>query len=207
MPSSWSATCWPSTSRREAGGVFDAAIVEERAGFVSVLFEGKGARKLFANEAGGHRFQRVPPTEKRGRVQTSTVTVAVLHPEPAHTFKLNMQDVDIRTSRGSGPGGQHRNKTDSCVTLTHLPTGAVVRVDMRSQHESKRIAFEILAAKLADGHLEAAQAERNEARRAQLGCGARGDKIRTYREQDDRVTDHRTDRTWKYSKWIRGDWD
>lgn len=124
-----------------------------------------------------------------------------------HAFKLNEHEVETVPSRGSGPGGQHRNKTESCITATHKPTGIAVRIDMRSQSESKSLALKILAAKLAEIHLGAAQEERAALRRVQVGSGMRGDKIRTYREQDDRVTDHRTDRTWSLKKWSRGDWE
>jgi peptide chain release factor 1 len=149
----------------------------------------------------------VPPTEKRGRVQTSTITVAVLDPEPEHTYKLDEREVELVASRGSGPGGQHRNKVESCITATHKATGISVRIDMRSQSESKAMALKILGAKVAEVKTGAAQEERAALRKAQLGTGQRGDKIRTLREQDDRVTDHRTGRTWSLKKWSRGDWD
>lgn len=164
-------------------------------------------KQLFRNEAGGHRYQRVPPTEKRGRVQTSTVTVAVLDPDAPVRFKLNEADVDIQTTRGSGPGGQHRNKTDSCVVATHKPSGLTVRVDMRSQHQSRSVALQILGARLADAEEDRARNARASARKEQVGSGMRGDKVRTYRSQDDRVTDHRTNRTWSLKSWSRGQWD
>lgn len=197
----------PLTSRQEAGGVFDATILDERAGFVSVLFEGKGAKKLFQNEAGCHRVQRIPPTEKRGRVQTSSITVAVMEAEAQHHFTLDERDVEIVVSRGSGPGGQHRNRTESCVTASHKPSGISVRIDMRSQHESKAMALRILATRVSEGLQEKAAAQRAEERRDMIGTGMRCEKGRTYRERDDRVTDHRTGKTWNFSKWRRGDWD
>jgi peptide chain release factor 1 len=172
-----------------------------------VVFEGRGARRLFAAEAGGHRWQRVPPTEKRGRVHTSTVTVAVLDPEVRAEEEIDEHDVDIVTTTGTGPGGQHRNKTQSCVIATHRATGLKVRVDMRSQHQSKAMALRILAARVRDLAREAAQTGRAAERRLQVGSGMRGDKIRTYRTQDDRVTDHRDGRTFRLSAWMRGDWD
>jgi len=140
-------------------------------------------------------------------VQTSTVTVACLDPEPQYAFKLDPSEVECVASRGSGPGGQHRNKTESGITATHKPTGIAVRIDMRSQSESKSMALKILAAKIAEIRTGAAQEERDALRRGQVGTGMRGDKIRTYRTQDDRVTDHRTDRTWSLKAWSRGDWD
>jgi peptide chain release factor 1 len=185
---------------------FDTTFIDARDGFVSVLFEGRGAKALFADEAGGHRWQRIPPSEKRGRVHTSTVTVAVLDPVRRMRFALDLREVEIKKSLGTGPGGQHRNKTESCVTATHLPTGTAVRVDMRSQHQSLSMALAILTAKLADGEERASLSERNRARRAQTGSGMRGDKIRTYREQDGRVTDHRTNRVVALERWLRGQW-
>jgi peptide chain release factor 1 len=170
------------------------------------MFEGRGSRALFLPEAGGHRWQRVPPTEKRGRVQTSTITVAVLDPLVADRYELDLRDVEIRKTLGSGPGGQHRNKTESCVIATHKPTGLAVRVDMRSQPQSLAMALRILSAKLADIETMERNQGRNAERRAQVGSGMRGDKIRTYREQDDRVTDHRSGATFRLSLWMRGDW-
>ncbi len=170
------------------------------------MFEGRGAKRLFAGEAGGHRWQRVPPTEKRGRVHTSTVTVAVLEPKTPERFTLDLDEVDIKKTLGTGPGGQHRNKTESCVIATHRPTGVAVRVDMRSQQQSLAMALDILRAKLADAETERRASALNAERKGQVGSGMRGDKIRTYREQDDRVTDHRTNRTYRLAAWMRGDW-
>jgi len=139
-------------------------------------------------------------------VQTSTVTVAVLNPDLARGFRLDESEVEIRTTKGSGPGGQHRNKVESCVVASHIPTGIKVRVDMKSQHRSRSMALQILASKLAEEAAIDRQMERRENRRHQVGSGMRGDKIRTYREQDDRVTDHRSGRTWKLKDWRRGHW-
>ncbi len=188
------------------GGSFDHTLVDCRPGFVSVMFEGRGARALFADEGGGHRWQRVPPNERRGRVHTSTITVAVLSPPREDRVEIAREDLEIKKSLGTGPGGQHRNKTESCVTLKHLPTGIVVRVDMRSQHQSLAMAMRILAAKLKEQSEEGARLDRDRDRRAQVGSGMRGDKIRTYRSQDDRVTDHRTERVSSLSSWMRGNW-
>lgn len=199
-------TCYEPTSRREIGGVFDSELLASQDGIIVVQFSGKGAKALFANEAGGHRWQRVPPTEKRGRVHTSTVTVAVLDPEQNQKFALDEREVEIKTSRGSGPGGQHRNKTDSCVTATHKPTGVKVRIDMKSQHQSKEMALKVLAAKIGGHQAKASREDREKRRKEQVGTGMRGDKIRTYRTQDDQINDHRTGQTWKLKKWMRGDW-
>lgn len=134
------------------------------------------------------------------------MTVAVLDPDKRGRTILDERDVEITTTRGTGPGGQHRNKTDSCVVARHRPTGQTVRVDMRSQHQSRAMALQILAARLDEAARETLERDRNAARRTQLGSGMRGDKIRTYREQDDRVTDHRTGQTFSLKKWLRADW-
>ncbi len=170
-------------------------------------FEGAGARALFAHEGGGHRWQRVPPTEKRDRVQTSTVTVAVLDPEASTTARVREQDVEITTARGSGPGGQKRNKTESCVIATHRPSGMVVRVDNeRSQSQNRRLALDVLSARLAAQETETRERARERDRRQQVGSGMRGDKIRTYRERDNLVTDHRSGSKGRLDVWQRGEW-
>lgn len=194
-------------SRPARRTVFDSELIEERSGFIAVLFSGTGAKKLFEHEAGGHRWMRIPLSEKKGRVHTSTITCAVMDAEESNDFHLDLKDVEIQTCRGSGKGGQHRNRTDSCVTAVHKPTGLRVRVDLRSQHQSKATALKILAARLQEQSEN--QATQNQAclRKQQCGSGMRGDKIRTYRTQDDRVTDHRTNRTWSLKKWLRGDWE
>jgi peptide chain release factor 1 len=130
----------------------------------------------------------------------------VLDPEGEDRFQLNESEVSIVAARGSGPGGQHRNKTESCIVATHKPTGLIVKIDMRSQHQSKMMALQILSARLAQQQREAFTNARAAKRKSQLGAGQRGDKRRTYRFQDDRVTDHVTGKTWKLSKWLRGDW-
>ena len=181
--------------------------MEERSGFASLIIGGCGAAALFAGEPGGHRWQRVPETERRGRVHTSTVTVAVLS-EPAHgDVVLREDDVDIETMRGSGAGGQHRNKTDSAVRARHRPTGIEVRCESeRSQHRNRELAMRVLAARVADAARSIAQGDRAEDRRRQVGSGMRGDKRRTIRVQDGQVTDHVDGRTWRFKSYARGDW-
>ena len=170
-------------------------------------FEGAGSRALFGQEAGGHRWQRIPPTERRGRVQTSTVTVAVLDPAAPGTPAVAERDVEIVTARGSGPGGQKRNKTETCIIATHRPTGMQVRIDNeRSQHQNRRIALQVLAARLAAAATDRSVRAENELRRDQVGSGERGDKVRTYRVRDDLVTDHRTGKKQRLAAWLRGEW-
>lgn len=168
--------------------------------------EGARAAETFRNEPGGHRWQRVPPTEKRGRVHTSTVTVAVLDPDAVVGQELREADVEITTQRGTGPGGQHRNKTDSCVVALHRPTGLKVKIDMRSQHQGRAMALRVLAAKLYAAERERQTAARAADRREQVGSGMRGDKVRTYRVQDDQVKDHRTGQRWRLASWLAGEW-
>lgn len=180
-------------------------IVEERPGFIVFQVTGSQAEKYFANEAGGHRFQRVPPTEKRGRVQSSTITVAVL-PIPSETsLRIAERDLEWRTCRGSGPGGQHRNKTESAVQLTHLPTKETVRVESgRSQHQNRVTALALLRSRLAEKQAEKERANRNSDRKAQVGVGARSDKRRTVAIQRGEVVDHDLGRRIRFSDYAAG---
>lgn len=156
-------------------------------------------------EAGGHRWQRVPPTEKRGRVQTSTVTVAVFEVRPEVDWVLQEKDIQVFTTKDTGPGGQHRNKTESCVVMRHLPTGIEAKAAAKSQLANRKTARSMLEARVR-AHLAAlAQASRDGQRRAMVGTGMRGDKVRTYRERDDTVTDHRSGRKARLSAVRRGD--
>ena len=171
------------------------------------MIAGQGATALFAGERGGHRWQRIPETEKRGRVHTSTVTVAVLT-EPRHVeLVLRPGDVEVETMRGSGAGGQHRNKTDSAVRARHRLTGIEVRCESeRSQHQNRELALRVLAARVADRDRALIDDDRAADRRRQVGSGMRGDKRRTIRVQEDRVTDHVDGRTWCFRAYARGDW-
>ena len=189
------------------GGLFDVQLIEQSQGYICFCVSGPGARDTFVNEAGGHRWQRVPETEKRGRVQTSTVTVAVLDADEVISQPLDMRDVELITTKGSGPGGQNRNMTESCVIATHRPTGLSVRIDNeRSQHQNKATALRMLASRLYQSAGEKAKSERDQLRRDQVGTGMRADKVRTYREQDDQVNDHRTGQKWRLKLWRRGEW-
>jgi peptide chain release factor 1 len=168
---------------------------------------GKGVRETFMDEAGGHRWQRVPPNEKRGRVHTSTVTVAVLDEPSAIEVRVDPAELDISTCRASGSGGQNIQKTDSAVQIRHLPTGLVVRCETeRSQTYNKETALSILRARLHDLQLREASARRADTRRRQIGSGQRGDKRRTIAVQRDSVVDHMTGRTWRFEDYVRGRW-
>lgn len=204
-----SSRCRPrSTCGSVNGGVFDIEVVEARAGFVVLRASGRGVRETFAHEAGGHRWQRVPPNEKRGRVHTSTVTIAVLdEPTELELPKLDARELDITTCRSSGAGGQNVQKTDSAVQIRHIPTGIVVRSETeRSQTYNKATALAILRARVHQQRVDADANVRANERRRQIGSGQRGDKRRTVAVQRDSVVDHQTGRAWRYGDYERGKW-
>lgn len=167
---------------------------------------GKGAEELFANEAGGHRWQRVPPTERRGRRHTSTVTVAVLPVKSVTGNRIPDTEIEWKATIGSGPGGQHRNKTASAIDMKHLPSGIAVHVENgRSQTQNRDLARQILEARVAKAAEFLEKSKENDHRRRQVGSGERGDKIRTVRTQDGVVTDHRTGKKMRLNQYLRGE--
>jgi peptide chain release factor 1 len=183
-------------------------VIDERPGQVYCRVTGKRAAACFADEAGGHRWQRVPPTEKRGRVHSSTVTVCVLAPTAEARVSILPDDIEEQFTRGSGAGGQHRNKTSTTVLLRHKPSGLLLRVDGgRSQSCNRETAMELLQARLQAQAKEAAIAGRNAARKQQAGSGMRGDKIRTVQVQGDVVVDHRRGTRMSYRMYARGQVD
>jgi peptide chain release factor 1 len=166
---------------------------------------GAGALGAFSRESGGHRFQRVPPNEKRGRVHTSTVTVAVMPEAPESHLHIDPDDLVETFTLGSGKGGQHRQKNATCVMLKHRPSGLSVRVDGgRSQHLNRRTALALLRARLEDASAAQRSRARNDARRSQVGSGMRGDKRRTIALQRDVVTDHVTGKTMRAKAYLAG---
>lgn len=169
---------------------------------------GHGAYSRLKFESGGHRVQRVPVTETQGRVHTSTCTVAVIPEADEITgVELNPADLRIDTFRASGAGGQHINKTDSAVRITHLPTGIVVECqEGRSQHKNKAQAMSVLAARILDKQMREQQAEQAATRKSLVGTGERSERIRTYNFPQGRVTDHRINLTlYKMDQIMDGD--
>ncbi len=181
----------------------------EIGGFKEVVFsiEGKGAYSKLKFESGVHRVQRVPTTESSGRIHTSTVTVAVLPEVEDVDVEINQSDLRIDTYRASGAGGQHINKTDSAIRITHAPSGLVVTCqDQRSQHKNKEKAMKILRSKLYEMAQEEQSSSYAQSRKVQVGTGDRSERIRTYNYPQRRVTDHRIGLTlYKIDEILDGD--
>jgi len=171
----------------------------EHGGYKEVIAKitGKGAYSKLKFESGAHRVQRVPETESQGRVHTSACTVAIM-PEVSEVEAIEIKSADLKvdTFRASGAGGQHVNKTDSAIRLTHLPTGVVVECqDERSQHKNRARAMSLLQSRLLSAEQEKQDAEQAETRRSLVGSGDRSERIRTYNYPQGRVTDHRINLT------------
>ena len=185
-----------SISEGEAGGYKEI--------IASITGDGVFGRLKF--ESGVHRVQRVPATEAQGRIHTSAATVAVLPEAEDVEIVINDADLRIDTYRASGAGGQHVNKTDSAVRITHLPTGVVVTSSEKSQHQNRARAMKVLKARLYDMQREALDSARADSRKSQVGSGDRSERIRTYNFPQGRVTDHRINLTlYNLAKVIEGE--
>lgn len=176
---------------------------------VSFLIEGEGAYSRLKFESGVHRVQRVPETESQGRVHTSTVTVAVLPEVEEVEFDINPADLQIDTYRAGGAGGQHVNKTESAIRITHIPTGTIVECqEERSQHKNRDKAMKILRSRIYENMLAQQNQEIASERKNQVGTGDRSERIRTYNYPEGRVSDHRIKMTiYKLEGFLNGDMD
>jgi peptide chain release factor 1 len=182
----------------------------EHGGYKEIVsrMTGSGIYAKLKFESGAHRVQRVPATESQGRIHTSACTVAVLaEPDELEEIEVNTTDLRVDTFRASGAGGQHVNKTDSAVRLTHLPSGIVVECqDERSQHKNRARAMSLLQAKLLDAEIAQRETEQAQQRKLLVGSGDRSERIRTYNYPQGRVTDHRINLTlYKLSEILEGD--
>jgi len=181
----------------------------EHGGYKEVIARivGHGAYSRLKFESGAHRVQRVPETESQGRVHTSAATVVIMpEPDAVEAQNINKGDIRVDTFRASGSGGQHVNKTDSAIRITHLPTGIVVECqDQRSQHKNKAQAMSVLQARILEGERQVQDAEQAEQRKSLVGSGDRSERIRTYNFPQGRVSDHRINLTlYKLDEFVSG---
>ena len=192
-----------------------AAVVDssksELGGFKEIVIEiyNPGAYGQLKQEAGVHRVQRVPATEKYGRVHTSTASVAILPIYPSVAFEIKPQDIEVSFTRSGGPGGQNVNKVETAVRILHKPTGLVVQSqNQRSQQSNREQAMTIMRAKLIEAQKEKEASSAGQTRREQIGTQDRSEKIRTYNFPQDRITDHRVNKKWhNIEKILAGDLD
>lgn len=186
------------------GGVFSLEVLDSRPSIITFRVKGKKAEQAFKHESGGHSWQRVPPTEKRGRIHTSLITVTVLPEVPKSKVKILDKDLVWKTCRGSGAGGQHRNVTDSAVQLTHKPSRIQVRCESeRSQHHNKETALDILRSKLLS--IKNQEIDKNFRNlRNKQSKGSRGYKTRVIRMQEGQVINCNNGKKISSKKYLKG---
>ena len=200
----WLKTNIPFTPRHASWSVFDVRVLNERDGFISLLISG-AKTDIFANEAGTHSWQRVSPTERKGRVHTSLITVAVLPVPSEKEVVLKEADLDITTFCCSGNGGQHMQKNETAVRIVHKPTGLVVTCqNERSQLQNKIYAMSVIRARIQEAGDKATSKSTQKQRKEQIGYGERGGKIRTIRVKDNTVFCHATNRSKSLKEYMRG---
>jgi peptide chain release factor 1 len=203
--------CWLMTKRLSINGsargcVFSCVPIEQRPGRTVLRISGDNARRFFEPEAGGHRWQRVPPTERNGRRQSSTVTVAILEDsQVVPTF--DERDVEFRFCVASvGAGGQNRQKNETACVAIHRPTGTEAQCqDERSQRRNRQKALAVLRQRVLGAQVTAAHKSTNQDRQSQIGCGERGDKIRTVQMHNGVVTNHVTGRKLNAERYLKGE--
>lgn len=191
-----------------SGSVFDATIVDATEGSITLRVTGASAAYAFQHDAGGHRYQRIAPNDKKGRVHSSTVTVAIMVEPTPTQLVIHPGDLDWKFTRGSGAGGQNRNVTNSSVDLTHLPTGVVVHCESeRSQTQNKANALAMLRSRLWQAQKEREHAQRSKDRKGQVGTGERSDKTWTVRMTDEIVTHHASGQKFTLREYLSGNYE
>lgn len=181
-------------------------IIDNRQGEIHIEINGENLEKLY-KECGGHRIQRIPPTERNGRVHTSTVTVAIIDSNRSQVASIKESDIRIEWFSGTGGGGQHRNKHQNSCRLIHIPTGITESAQTRSRESSYKYAFDALKKRIESESASKANGEISIIRKEQVGSGMRGDKIRTYRFRDDLVKDHESGKSASCDKVMKGNFD
>lgn len=182
---------------------FKYSILEKRIGYVSIWLLSEEAYKFFKKEVGGHRWQRIPPTEKSGRTHTSIILVS-LTDQSEVKYQIDKKDVQVIFTRGTGPGGQHRNKVETCVILKHVPTNISVRIDGRSRLFNEREAWSELENRLSKFANRKANDKFTDIKRFQLGQSSRSNKIRTYNEKTGTVINHLNDKKITFRELYKG---
>lgn len=183
---------------------FSSTILEKRDGYASICLSGKKSKSYYSNEGGGHRWIRIPPTEKRGRTQTSIVTIAVIDPEKKFTFTLDKSKIKRKYIRSSKKGGQNVNKVSSCVQLTHISGIQVKCQDTRDQYKNEEIAWQRISDKLMEIEKGKFHSNFNKDLFNQIGNSSRSIKKRSYRVKEDLVIDHDTNKRCSFNDFLRG---